>query len=103
MNSVIHDGRKCYLCGMDYETLDWHHIFFGPNRKHSEKYGLKVRLCHSKCHIFGERAAHNCKETDLKLKKIGQKKFEETHSREEFMQIFGRNYILTEEKEELLW
>lgn len=93
MKSIIHDGRRCYLCGSDYEALDWHHIFGGANRKWSEKYGLKVRLCHNRCHIFGERSVHKCKETSDKLKVIGQKKFEETHTRQEFMEIFGKNYI----------
>lgn len=30
---------------------------------------------------------------DLKLKEMAQAKFEETHTREEFIRIFGRNYL----------
>lgn len=33
------------------------------------------------------------RELDLRLKRECQAKFEETHSREEFMKIFGRNYL----------
>ena len=33
----------------------------------------------------------------MQLKQICQRKFEETHSREEFMAIIGRNYLIEEE------
>ena len=53
MKSILHDkgSRTCFLCMKlgDYSekaVLEEHHIFGGnPNRKHSEKYGLKVYLC----------------------------------------------------------
>ena len=32
-------------------------------------------------------------QTNLKLKQAGQQAFERTHTREEFMRIFGRNYL----------
>ena len=46
------NDRECYLCGANgaADPLHWHHIFGGANRKHSEKYGLKVRLCGQQCH-----------------------------------------------------
>lgn len=57
----------CFLCGRDgtEDPLDFHHIFGGnaADRKKCERYGLKVRLCHGRCHIFGPEAAHNCAET----------------------------------------
>lgn len=34
-------------------------------------------------------------ETDQRLKRACQRRFEETHSREEFMIIIGRNYLPT--------
>lgn len=47
----------CFLCGRDgtEDPLDFHHIFGGnaADRKKCERYGLKVRLCHGRCHIFG--------------------------------------------------
>ena len=94
--SIMHDGMTCFLCGangtMDY--LHWHHIFGGPNRRWSEKFGLKVRLCGQKCHEHGPQAVHKCRKTDLYLKAERQKAFEEYHgSREEFQQIFGRNWL----------
>jgi len=39
------------------------------------------------------RTPHNDAEVDDMLKRLGQKAFEESHSREEFMEIFGRNYL----------
>ena len=42
--------KVCWLCGANgySDHLDRHHIFGGPYRKKSEKYGLVVYLCHKK-------------------------------------------------------
>lgn len=89
--------RKCWLCGATGRTepLDHHHIFGGSNRKKSEKYGLVVDLCHGKCHIFGEKAAHQSGETMRKLHEYGQRKAMEENgwTTEDFIREFGRNYI----------
>lgn len=88
----------CFLCMMEgnyqlYDVLHEHHIFFGTaNRKKSEEYGMKVNLCLNH-HETGEHAVHKDRDTDLKLKRIAQEKFEETHSREEFRKIFGKSYL----------
>ncbi|MBP3703704.1 MAG: hypothetical protein J6I65_07955 [Lachnospiraceae bacterium] len=90
------DDNYCYLCGANgtCDLLHWHHVFGGPNRKHSEKYGLKVRLCGQKCHENGSNAVHRNRKVDLELKAAGQRAFEEVHgSREDFMRIFGKNYL----------
>lgn len=92
MKSIIQKQKQCYVCGQVTNLHD-HHIFFGKNRKKSEKYGMKVWLCylhHKGIDGVHEKYGH---ELDLKLKKIAQRKFEETHTREEFMKIFGRNYL----------
>lgn len=34
---------------------------------------------------------------DLKLKKLAQEKYEKRHSREEFIQLMGKNYIGSDE------
>lgn len=103
MKSIfIQPKGSCFLCnllGMDahYSYLEEHHIFFGTsNRKKSEKYGLKVNLCtwHHKGNINGCReAVHSNREYADMLHKIGQKKFEETHTREEFREEFGRSWL----------
>lgn len=96
MKSIIQNNKECFLCQRTTGLHD-HHIFFGTaNRKNSEKYGLKVWLClrHHEGDIeTNKEAVHHNKERDLCLKKIAQKKFEETHTREEFMKIFRRNYL----------
>ena len=71
------------------------HIFGGPYRKKSEKYGLVVYLCHHDCHIFGRRAAHQNADTMLRIKQYGQEKSmrENGWSTQDFIREFGKNYL----------
>lgn len=89
--------RKCWLCGRNgaEDSLDRHHIFGGPFRDKSEKYGLVVDLCHNSCHIFGEYAVHNNAETAQIIHEYGQYKAMEDNGwdTERFIKEFGRNYI----------
>lgn len=66
-----------------------HHCIHGTsNRKNADKYGLTVWLCpghHEKL--------HRDRELDLYFIRLAQSKFEETHTREEFMAIFGKNWL----------
>lgn len=77
------------------EPLDCHHVFGAANRDKSEQYGLKVYLHHCKCHIFGEESVHRNANIDRAVKEIAQKKAMRYYgwSTEEFIEIFGRNYI----------
>ena len=88
---------ECFLCGRNgvSEPLDRHHIFGGPYRKKSEKYGLVVHLCHFSCHIFGPNAVHRDKDVMLYLHRYGQKKAMEENgwATEDFIREFGRNYL----------
>lgn len=104
MKSIMQEDKtRCYLCGglaywTDEEVLDRieeHHVFGGnPGRKLSEKYGLKVYLHGIKCHRMGKDSAHMNGLISENLKAAGQKRFEEVHgTREEFIKIFGKNYI----------
>lgn len=82
----------CYLCG-SYGRLEIHHIFGGSNRKNSTQFGLTVALCPC-CHRGDDTGVHGKnKANDLLLKRIGQREFEKTHSREEFMRLFHKNYL----------
>lgn len=98
--SILHDkgSRTCYLCMLldgncnPHVILDEHHIFGGPNRTHSEETGLKVYLC-PEHHTMGRLAVHNCRDTRRLLQKTAQRKYEETHTRQEFMELFGKNYL----------
>lgn len=92
--SIIPGNRKnyCYICER-YGYTEKHHIFGGSNRENSEKYGLTVYLCPD-CHREGKIAVHKCKESSNTLKRIGQHMFEEQcGSREEFIKVFGKNYL----------
>lgn len=98
MDSIMQEKDVCYLCGSsgidDMCGLEQHHVFGGPNRKLSERYGLKVYLCGEKCHRNGPQAVHRNRMTNLAIKTAGQKAFEKYHgTREDFRRIFGRNYL----------
>ena len=97
--SILHkkDGT-CYLCeklhggGYWYDNLQSHHIFGGANRDKSEAEGLKVYLCLAH-HTEGPEAVHKNPKIMRLLQEDGQRAFEEEHSREEFMLMFGKNYL----------
>ena len=98
MKSIIQNVKECWTCRMNYDVettvgLHDHHIFEGSaRRKNSEKFGLKIYLC-GRHHNLSKYGIHYQKQLDLELKQIAQKKFEETHSREEFLKHFRRNYL----------
>lgn len=93
MKSIIQSEKECFVCGTEY-NLHEHHIFEGTGRrKQSEKYGMKVWLC-GRHHNLSNEGVHFNKELDLQIKRIAQRKFEETHSREDFIKCFGRNFIM---------
>ncbi len=97
MESIIQKEKKCFFCDSvsgGICGLESHHIFPGSNRKWSEKYGLKVWLCGDEHHRNGPLSVHRNREVANRLKAIGQAKFEETYgTRQDFVRIFGRNYI----------
>jgi hypothetical protein len=64
------------------------------NRKLSEKYGLKVKLCHF-CHNEPPNGVHFNKERMEKLKIEGEKMFilYYNSSISEFIRIFGKNLL----------
>ena len=83
--------RVCALCGST-RNIEEHHIFGGSNRRNSTRYGMVIDVC-STCHRTGPKAIHNNDTLRRKLMQDGQRRFEETHTRAEFMKIFGRNYL----------
>lgn len=83
---MIQDRKECFLCGR-WTGLDVHHIFNGPYRKRSDQDGLTCYLCRD-CH----RKVHEEAALRLRLKKVGQFIYEQDHTREEFMERYGRNY-----------
>lgn len=95
-----HDGG-CYLCEKQgvfrtYKNLHKHHIYGGPNRHISEREGFFVWLCphHHTGDAEGSHAAvHFNHENAQILHEDCQREYEKTHTREEFMQLIGRNYL----------
>ena len=91
MQSILQNKNECYRCGSQY-YLEEHHIFGGANRKLSEQYGLKVKLCHW-CHNEPPSGVHHNKDTMDWLHQEGQKAFERRFPGKDFKSIFGRNYL----------
>ncbi len=82
--------KACALCGG--QGTEVHHVFGGPNRKHSDKYKLVIRLC-NRCH----RQAHKDKALREKLRRSYQMKFESEYGHDLFMSVFGTNYLEPEQ------
>lgn len=96
---------QCWLCGRNgaQDPLDTHHIFGGPLRDKSDRYGLTVTLCHNRCHIFGKDSAHQNRETAMKLRKYGQRKamIENGWNERQFALEFGKNWLDEDEIAEI--
>ena len=88
--SILQKEKRCYLTGTT-EKLERHHVFFGPNRRNSAKYGLWVYLRHD-LHNEPPYGVHFNRDLNLALQEKAQRKFEETYPDLDFMKIFGRNY-----------
>lgn len=93
------DGR-CYLCmklhnDYSFKFTQEHHVYFGRGQREiSEAEGFKVHLCldHHE-YTGGPEAVHKNHETSLLIQQDMQRKYEETHTRAEFMRLIGRSYI----------
>lgn len=85
---ITSDFSKCFVCGSNRGHIDINEVFEGSNRNNSMKYGMCVPLCR-KCHM----RFHNDIEFNLKFKRLFQEEFEKFYTREEFMNIFGKNYL----------
>lgn len=92
MQSIIARDRKdrCYICGRYCYTQEHHMMHGTANRRNAEHFGLKVHLCPT-CH----HRAHCNPESgfDQVLKKVAQREFEQQWGHEEWMKVFGKNYL----------
>ena len=91
MQSIVQRKRECFVCKRD-DTLTVHHLYAGSRRQRADREGLTVFLC-PLCH---ERVQHHDAAADRILKQIGQRAFERTHTREEFIRLFGKSYLEVE-------
>lgn len=89
---ITKDLEHCYLCikqGIkDIPKDDLHELIEGKNRQVSMKYGLVIPICR-KCHEI----VTNDKTLQDKLHKVAQKEFKKRYKSENFVQIFGKNYL----------
>lgn len=92
MESILQHEKECYLCGR-MTDLEEHHVIFGnPNRKNSEKYGLKVWLCAE--HHRGNEGPHHRRDVDVALKIMAQTAFEARYGdRDDFRRVFGKSWL----------
>lgn len=90
MTSIVQDlsTNRCFRCGA-WVNLDLHHIMHGTaNRRLSTKYGLTCWLCRD-CHVL----VHCDILENRRLQKQAQTAFEREHTRQEWMEIFKKNYL----------
>jgi 5-methylcytosine-specific restriction endonuclease McrA len=79
--------QKCYVCGAP--ATDVHHVFNASNRKKSTQYGFVVNLCR---HCHDDLHFHSPQKY-VYIKQEYQRIFEQTHTREQFIQEFGKSYL----------
>lgn len=89
--SILQTERECYITGRT-GALHRHHLWGGGRRQLSEKHGLWVWLT-PEWHNLSDYGVHFNHDLDRKLKQDGQRAFEQTHTRAEFMAIFYKNYL----------
>jgi len=88
---IVGSTSFCHVCGRSGAEV--HHIFYGPYRSLSEKYGLKTGLCPMH-HRYMKTGVHGGnRELDIRLKREGQQAFERLYGHERYMEVFGRNYL----------
>lgn len=80
------DLEHCIICGKKKEHL--HEVYSGAYRIRSIKEHMVLPLC-----SFHHRQIHEDMTLNLYWKRSCQKLFEESHSRDEFITIFGRSYL----------
>lgn len=87
---IYNDLTRCCVedCLTPYYYVEKNEVYEGAKRSASIKYGFVCPLC--KIH---HEQFHNDREFALIYKKMFQRKFEETHSREEFLGIVYCSYL----------
>lgn len=85
---IYQDLTKCCVCGSIATEIN--EVYEGAYRQSSIKYGMCMPMCHS-CHM----RFHSDRGLALYYKRMFQNKFVETHSLEEFIEIFKQDYHYT--------
>ena len=86
-NSIIENTKECFIC--KNPRVQQHHIYKGNKcRKIADQEGLWVWLCPEH-----HRQVHLDRKLDVAFMRLGQRKFEETHTRDEFREKFIKSYL----------
>lgn len=92
MKSILQKDKECWFCGRT-DGLELHHIYPGTaNRQVSDKNGFTVYLCR-RHHTGSNQSVHLNRNMGLTLKCACQSKYEEKHTREEFIKLIGKSYL----------
>ena len=95
MKSIIQEEKDCCcICGRNghIDPLDEHHVYTGALRKLSEMYGLKVYLCHDRCHLNGvHKNGKLARMLKAKVQRIAMDYY--GWDTAEFIRLFGKNYL----------
>lgn len=92
--SILQSDKECYLCRKRYNLrttrgLEEHHILFGRGRRElSERYGLKVWLCHDH-HNEPPLGVHFDPGARRELEQAAQFAFDNIHGPGSFAEVFG--------------
>ena len=78
-------NERCEICGRPGEIV--HHVFYGPNRDKSTKYGMLAYLCVD-CH----NDVHHNPIIRRKLCAKAREKFKKEYPDLDFLKIFRRYY-----------
>lgn len=89
--SIMQTQRECYICHNPFNT-ELHHIYEGSRRRISDCNGFAVYLCPDH-HTMSAFSAHRDPGLNRWLKQQCQRMYERSHSRPEFMEIVGKNYL----------
>ena len=92
--------KRCFVTGRE-NGLQKHHIFHGSGKREvSDKNGFWCYLVPEK-HLAGLGGLHANPGNglDRALKCICQREYEKTHTREEFIRLIGKNYIMLDLEE----
>lgn len=92
MRSLIQTEKECFICKTT-QNLHLHHIFFGKNRKLSDKDGCVCYLCQD--HHTGQNGVHHNQELDLTLKRVCEEAWIKSNNSNirGFINRFGKNYL----------
>lgn len=85
------DLEHSYMSGRLKEDI--HHCVFGRGRRQiAEKNGFLIPLTHEE-----HMKVHQNRKMQLFFIRKCQRKYEETHTREDWLRLVGRNYLESEE------